>query len=313
MPRNVHMLDENDDTPRDGVIAAVAEQQHGVIALHQLVALGLSASAVRSRVAAGRLHRVHRAVFAVGRGGLTRRGRIAAAVLACPPGTAASHRTVAALLDLRIRPRPWIDVTVPGSTARRRDGFRIHSGATRTAADVTVIDNIPCTTLARTLLDLAEDATRREVERACDQADTQRLLDMRALDAVLARADGRRGASLLRSVLAEHHVGTTLTRSELEERFLAIARKVGLPPDAVNFWIRFVEGDGAEADFIWHHQRLIVEVDGRDVHTTGRAFETDRRRDQRLMLLGFRVVRFTWRQALFDERRVAATLRGLLS
>jgi predicted transcriptional regulator of viral defense system len=307
------MLDETDEIPRDGVIAAVAEQQHGVIALHQLVALGLSASAVRSRVATGRLHRVHRAVVAVGRSGLTPRGRIAAAVLACPPGTAASHRTVAALLDLRIRPRPWIDVTVPGSTARRRDGFRIHSGATLTAADVTVIDNIPCTTLARTLLDVAEDATRREVERACDQADTQRLLDMRAIDAVLARADGRRGASLLRSVLAEHRVGTTLTRSELEERFLAIARDVGLPPDAVNFWIGFVEGDGAEADFIWHRQRLIVEVDGRDVHTTRRAFETDRRRDQRLMLLGFRVVRFTWRQVVFDERHVAATLRGLLS
>jgi predicted transcriptional regulator of viral defense system len=307
------MLDANDKTPLDGVIASVAERQHGVIALHQLVTLGLSASAVRSRVATGRLHRVHRAVFAVGRGGLTHRGRIAAAVLACRPGTAASHRTVAALLDLRIRTRPWIDVTAPCSTARRRDGFRIHSGATLTAADVTLIDNIPCTTLARTLLDVADDATRREVERACDQADTQRLLDMHAIDEVLTRADGRRGAVLLRSVLAEHRAGTTLTRSELEERFLAIAREAGLPPDAVNFWIPFREGDGAEADFVWHHQRLIVEVDGRDVHTTRRAFDADRRRDQRLMLLGFRVVRFTWRQVSFDARYVAATLRGLLS
>jgi hypothetical protein len=178
---------------------------------------------------------------------------------------------------------------------------------------VTLIDNIPCTTLARTLLDVADDATRREVERACDQADTQRLLDMHAIDEVLARADGRRGAILLRSVLAEHRAGTTLTRNELEERFLAIAREAGLPPDAVNFWIPFVEGDGAEAEAVWHHQRLIVEVDGRDVHTTRRAFDADRRRDQRLMLLGFRVVRFTWRQVFFDARYVAATLRGLLS
>ena len=135
---------------------------------------------------------------------------------------------------------------------------------------------------------------------------------MRAIDDVLARADGRRGAKLLRAVLAEHRAGSTLTRSELEEAFLEICRGVGLAPDAVNLWIPFPDGGGAEADFLWHAQRLIVEVDGRRVHATRRAFGSDRQRDQQLMLLGWRVVRFTWQQVTFQPAHVANTLRGLL-
>ncbi len=236
-----------------------------------------------------------------------------AATLACEPGTAASHRSSSMLFGLRVARRPCIDVTTPGSKGYRRDGIRVHDGLTLTSNDVTVIDNIPCTTLARTLLDICEDATRREVERAIDRAEQQRLLDMTAIDDVLARANGRRGAKLLRAVLAEHRVGCTLTRNKLEEAFLAICRAAGLEPDAVNAWIPYPEGSGAEADFLWRAQRLVVEVDGRETHATRRGFESDRRRDQRLVLLGWRVVRFTWRQVTYEPAYVTATLRGLLS
>jgi predicted transcriptional regulator of viral defense system len=237
--------------PLDHRIADLASRQHGAIAVRQIVVLGLSASGVRNRVANGRLHGLHAGVVSVVPPALlTPRGRIMAATLACAPGTAASHRASSALFELRLAMRRWIDVTTPGSTkARRRPGIRIHSAATLTEADVTVIDNIPCTTLARTLLDVAEDATRREVERALDRAEQQQILDMRALDDVLERANGRRGAKPLRAVLVEHLVGSTLTRTELEEAFLAICRAAELPPDAVNVWIAFPEGDGAEADF----------------------------------------------------------------
>jgi predicted transcriptional regulator of viral defense system len=298
--------------PIDRAISTLALGQHGVVTLRQLVELGLSASAVRNRVANGRLHRVHRAVFAVGHANLTRDGRFMAATLACGPRAVVSHRAVGAKWDLGLRGRPWVDVTAPGRRGRRRPGIRVHSAATLAAHDVDAIDAIPCTTLARTLLDIAEDATRREVERACDRAETRRLLDMTAIDDVLARANGRRGATLLSAVLSEHRIGSTLTRNELEERFLAICRDIELAPDSVNAWIAYPDGGGAEADFLWHAQRLIVEVDGRDVHTTRRAFEADRRRDQRLMLLGWRIVRFTWRQVLFEPAYVAATLRALL-
>ena len=108
-------------------------------------------------------------------------------------------------------------------------------------------------------------------------------------------------------------LGTTLTRSELEECLLAICREAALPRPEVNAWIPYPDGGGAEADFLWREQRLVVEVDGRDVHTTRRAFEHDRRRDQRLMLLGWRVVRFTWRQIVEEPAAVSATIRRLLA
>lgn len=235
-----------------------------------------------------------------------------AAVLACGPGAVLSHRSAASLHNLKLRTGTAIDVTAPGSRGRGRDGIRVHSAATLAPQDVTLIDGIPVTTLARTLLDVAGDATRREVERALDQAEQQRLLDTAVIDEVLARANGRRGTRALRATLERHVPGSTLTRSELEEAFLKICREGGTPPDAVNAWIPYPEGSGAEADFLWRSHNLIAEVDGRDVHTTRRAFESDRRRDQRLVTLGYRVIRFTWRQVVHDRRHVAGTLTALL-
>ena len=179
-------------------------------------------------------------------------------------------------------------------------------------ADVMVVDGIPCTSLARTLLDLAEVVDRRGLERAIDRAEVLRLLDMLAVNDVIARANGRRGVALLRSVLGEHDPGSTITDSDLEELLLAICRTAGLPTPEVNVWVP-VPGEQFKVDFLWRRKRLVVETDGRDVHTTRRAFERDRERDQRLMLAGWRVVRFTWRQLTREPERVAATLRALLA
>jgi predicted transcriptional regulator of viral defense system len=295
-------------------ICSLALDQHAVAAVEQIVALGLSASTLRSRVAAGRLHRLHIGVVAIVPPVLlTRRGRIMGAVLACAPGAAATVRAAAELHGLRLAGRSWIDVAVPGTRGYRRDGVHVHSGATLSPDDIVKVDGIRCTTLARTLLDLADVLTRRELERAIDRAGELRVLDMAAIDDVLERAGRRRGAAALRAVLAEHRVGSTPTRNTLEEAFLALARRAGLPPDAVNMWIPYPHGSGAEADFAYRAERLDIEVDGRDVHTARRAFEHDRRRDQQLALLGWQVVRFTWRQVLYEPAAVARTLGGLLS
>lgn len=304
---------KSQDPPRDRAIWALAAVQDAVISLAQLTDLGLSASGVGKRVAAGRLYRVHQGVYSlIAPALLTRNGRFMAAVLACGNRAVLSHRAAATLHELRLRTRSLIDVTAPGSRGKGRPGIRAHSAATLLERDTTLIDNIPATSLARTLLDIAEDAIRREVERAIDAAEQNRTLDMSAIDDVLARAGGRHGAALLTSVLQEHRLGCTITRNDLEEAFLRICRSIGLPPDHVNAWIPFPDGGGAEADFLWHAPRLIVEVDGRDVHTTRRAFESDRRRDQRLAMLGYRVIRFTWRQVIHEPDHVAATLRALL-
>ena len=299
------------DPPLEGAIARLATAQHGVVALAQLHELGLEADAVRKRVACGRMHRMHAAVFAVGHAPLTRNGWYMAAVLACGGGASLSHRAAAALRMLRQSSRSKVDVTSPRRTGRERRGIDAHTSTTLLPRDIETVDGIPCTSVARTLLDLAAVLPRRAVERAVDQADVLQVLDARTIEDVLERAKGHHGVGVLRAILDEHAPGTTLTRNDLEEAFLQICRSAGLPRPAVNAWIA-LGPTGYEADFLWRRQGLIAEADGRDVHTTKRAFEHDRRRDQALMLAGYRVVRFPRSQILADRAGVAATLRALL-
>lgn len=298
--------------PNDRALARLAERQHGVVALSQLKGLGLSPSGVRTRVAAGRLHRVHRGVYAVGHSILKNEGRWLAAVLACGPGAALSHRAGAALLGLRPSARAVVDVTSPRRTGRKRAGIDVHAGDTLRAADVTSVSGIWCTTVSRTLLDLAEVLDRRALERACDQAEVLRLFDHRGLADVLARARGRRGATILATLLAEHRAGETVTRSQLEERFLDICTAAGLPRPTVNAHV-WLDGSAIEVDFHWPAHRLAVETDGHASHGTRQAFERDRERDRHLVLAGWRVVRFTWRQVIEAPSEVAGTLRALLA
>jgi predicted transcriptional regulator of viral defense system len=300
-----------DGPPLDVAIRTLAELQHGVISLLQLTSLGLSADAVGKRVAAGRLVRIHRGVYAVGHGRLTRRGRWVAAVLAYGPRAVLSHRSAAALHGIRPDNRSKTDVTVPGASARPRPGIDVHRSTTLEGADITTVDGIPCTSVARTLLDLADVVDRRGVERAVDQAEVLRVFDLRKVQEVLSRAAGRRGAGVLRSVLAEYD-GPSLTDRELEERFFGLCRDAGIPKPEVNAWIA-LEGGAVKADFLWRPERLVVETDGWASHGTRQAFESDRRRDRRLQLAGWEVVRFTWRDILTDPAEVATTLVRLLS
>jgi uncharacterized protein DUF559/putative AbiEi antitoxin of type IV toxin-antitoxin system len=294
------------------LIAGFAERQHGNVTLPQLQFLGLGRSGVSRRAKSGRLFRIHRGVYAVGRPDLTQRGHWMAAVLACGPQAVLSHRSAAALHGIRADNRAKTDVTLPSPSARSRPTIDVHTSLTLEAADITTVDRIPCTTVARTLVDLGDIVSRREVERAVDRAEVLRVFDGRAVHEALERAGPRRGAGTLRAVL-ESYKGPTLTDKELEERFLALCRQASLPSPAVNAWITLTDGIAYKADFLWRTRRLIAETDGRDVHTTRKAFEHDRLRDQRLTLAGFTVVRFTWRQVANEPQRVAEALRSLLA
>jgi hypothetical protein len=280
-----------------------------VVSLAQLQSCGLSSSGVRQRVAAGRLTRIHRGVYAVGHGRLTMHGRWMAAVLAYGPRAVLSHRSAAGLHGIRPDNRANTDITLPSPSARRRTGIDVHRSSTFAAVDITEIDGIPCTSLARTLLDLADVVNRRGVERAVDQADVLRAFDLRAVREVLSRAAGRRGAGVLQRVLAEYD-RPSLTDGELEERFFAICRAAGLPKPEVNSWIQLEDGV-VKADFLWRAERLVVETDGWESHGTRRAFENDRRRDRRLRLGGWEPVRFTWRDVERQPAEVTAVLARL--
>ena len=284
----------------DEAIAALAECQHGVVARRQLIALGLGRRAIAHRLECGRLHLIHRGVYAVGHRVLSVRGRWMAAVLACREGAVLSHQSAAALWSIGGTARTRIDVTAPRDL-RPRPGLHPHR-AVLPADEITVLDGIPTTTPARTLLDLAAVVPRRTLERALDEAEILRLPGPHTL---LDRYPGRRGAANLRTLLITSR-SPTPTRTELEDRFLTFVDDHGLPRPATNCVV-----DIYEVDAVWRDARLIVELDGFATHGTRRGFERDRARDRRLTVAGWRVIRLTWRH-LADGEALARELRALL-
>jgi hypothetical protein len=290
------------------VIARLAERQHGVVACRQLLQAGLTRQAIRHRVRVGRLHCLYRGIYAAGHRLLSPEARWMAAALTGGSGAVLSHRSAAALWRIR----PWrgdVDITLP-SSRRPRPGITWH--VTKLPADeITSLAAIPVTTAPRTLLDLAAVLDHRGVERAMNEAEVQRHGDTLSLPALLARYPRRRGAAAIRAILTSADLRTTLTRSELEERFLRFLADWGLPRPELNVFIG-VRGGFVEADCVWRGARLIAELDGRAVHGTAAAFERDRARDRALNAAGWRVVRITWRQLSWEARELAADLGALL-
>jgi very-short-patch-repair endonuclease len=166
--------------------------------------------------------------------------------------------------------------------------------------------------VARTLVDLGDVASQRTVERAVNQAEVLRLFDLRVVDDALARAGRRRGAGVLRAVLGQY-TGPTPTSEEFEERFLELCRAAPLPAPEVNAWISLGDGVAYKADLLWREEGLVAETDGYRFHSSRRAFEHDRMRDQRLTVAGFTVVRLTWRQLTQEPDRVLTTVKSLLA
>jgi very-short-patch-repair endonuclease len=288
--------------PVDGRIGGLAARQHGVISRAQLLAIGLGESGVDRRVRAGRLHRLHRGVYAVGHPRLTREGRFMAAVLACGPGAVLSHGSAAIHWGLPWRENKWTDVTVPTPGGRRRRRLVVVHRARIEPNERTTKDGIPVTSPSRTMIDLADYGRRRPVERALDEA-AYLHLDVSALQP----RQGRRGSGVVAELLARHDPGATRTRSDMEEIFLALCVEHGLPKPAVN-----ADVEGYEGDFVWRRERLIIETDGHGAHGTRAAFEADRVRDAELVAAGWRVVRVTYRRLLTTPQAVATQLCRLL-
>jgi very-short-patch-repair endonuclease len=289
----------------DREIADLAARQHGVVARRQLEALGLTRSAVGRRAVSGQLHRIHHGVYAVGHPVLPRYGRWMAAVLAAGPGAALSHASAAALWEIRPSAAIRIDVTVPTPGGRERPGLRIHRATRLRSNEAQRHHGMRVTTPARTLLDLASSLPRRALERAMDQAEILELFDLAAFRVVIDAHRGERGARRLAAALEEHDAGTTLTRSELEERFLALCAAQALERPQTN-----VRLGGLEVDFLFAARRLVVEVDGYRFHRTRKAFERDRQRDAILARAGYRTLRFTHRQLTGAPAEVAQTIRS---
>jgi Protein of unknown function (DUF559) len=224
-------------------------------------------------------------------------------VLACGDRAVLSHRSAGALWGLLPAASGPIEVTIPLGGGRRQPGIFVHVTRIVDLPYMTEFHGIPCTTVARTLVDLAGTVPPRRLRRALEQSVFLNRFDRRELDAALPYASGRRGTDTLRRLLAELADEPDLTRSELERLFLELISVAGLPKPIVNGLIA-----GYEVDFHWPAQRLMVETDGRAAHAHLGAFERDRRRDLDLELAGWHVVRVTWRQVVEDPRLVTGML-----
>jgi very-short-patch-repair endonuclease len=261
----------------------MAANQHGVISSTQLLTAGLTPSGIRRQLAAGRLYRIHRAVYAVGHPGLSQYGIWMAAVLACGPGAVLSHMSAAALWRMLTSPPSLTHVTVRGDGGRkRRDGIVLHRSTSLLPSHCTLRRGIPVTKPARTLEDLRRVLPAKEFAAELRQGEYLRLPIGEQLE-------------------PDH------TRSELEAAFLRLCRRHRLPRPEVN-----VRVGPHLVDFLWREQHLIVEVDGYRSHGTRSAFESDRARDMDLLLSSYVIVRLTHRQITQEAKAVAASLRTLL-
>jgi len=295
------------DTHRDGVIGKLAARQHGVVSRHQLLDAGLTSRMVQTRVARGQLLSLHRGVYAVGHAQLRPEGRWLAAVLATGPSAALSHRSAAALHG--IRDSDALDLTTTRRVAVR--GVVIHRTTRLDVQDVTTLRGVRVTTIERTLVDLAAVLPATKVAKLLRETDRLGRLNAAVLHAALQRTNGRGGAGrrALRAALEEHRRhATSLTLSELEDRFLSLLDANDLPRPLTNHLI-----DGMRVDAAWPQQCLIVELDGWAYHHDRGAFQEDRTRDARLTAAGWAVLRFTHADVVDRPSWVAWMVRDTLA
>jgi very-short-patch-repair endonuclease len=275
-------------------IARVARRQDNVITGDQLRAAGLRRGAIAHRVKVRAMQRLHVDVYLLGAAPPTPRARARAAVLACGADAVASHRSAACLFGLLPDIGGDVDVTIPGRNQAARPGIRRHRVATLPRQDVTNIDGIRVTSVARTICDLAATETARDTERAFQEALYRDIVTDRAVAAVLRREPRRRGAAVIRSLLADPR----LTRSDRERRILKLIAQAQLPKPLTN-----VPMHGYVADVFWPQHNLILEFDGWKGHGHRLAFESNRKRDQVMLAAGLRTLRVTDRQLLNEASR----------
>jgi len=289
---------------RDGTVWKLAARQHGVVARHQLLDLGLTARAIEHRLQTRRLHLLRRSVYAVGRPQVDYDGELMAATLACGPDAVISHASAAALWGLLPSPPQAIHVSVLAGYDRRLPGIVAHRRVALRPADVATCRRIPVTAVVCTLIDVAPAWTRERLERAINEADRHELVTPDRLRHELELFAGRAGVRKLRNILDGRTFA--LTDSELEQRFLPLARDAGLPPPLTQ-----VHVNGFRVDFYWPDLGLVVETDGLRYHRTPAQQARDRLRDQAHAAAGLTALRFTHGQVRFQPNHVRSTLEAV--
>lgn len=250
----------------------------------------------------GRLHRLHRGVYAAGHPAIPFEGELTAALFFAGSGATLSHRTALWWWGLAEGQPGVIELSVPGRR-RSSNGVVIHS---RRSFERTWERRLPVTTVAQTLLDVAGVTPIDGLRQLLAEAEYGHLAQPEDVDAILRR--GCPGSAALRAALGRHLPELARTRSELERRFLLLCDRAGLPLPEVNVRYR-----GFTIDAMWRAQRVAVELDGLDGHRTPAQLERDHQRDLVLRAAGYSVHRYTWNQVTRQAALVETDLRAALT
>jgi len=288
--------------------------QHGVISRDQLRRLGMSDTVIRGEITGARLHRVFRGVYALGHRDIGPRGRHRAATLACP-GAVVSHRSAGALLGLLDKSPVVVDVIAPPERGRKIDGIRFHRVRPPRRDERGTVDGIPCTSPARTLVDLAGTVGDWTLRSCFERAAQRRVLDIPAIEGSMD--PGRRGMKSLRALTSEWRRAALVAKkgrlkNPLEAKVLPLVLSRDLPPPLLNAPVTIANGR-IEVDFLWPDHRFVVEADSRAFHATHIAFERDRWRDRELLNAGYTTYRVTHQEAEKEAPAVADTIAAALS
>lgn len=278
------------------------------MSVEELEALGVSRSAIKKRLATGRLYQIHAGVYAVGHPEISLHGRWRAAVLACGAGAVLSHRDAAQLWGFYESLRRPIDVTAPGRSRHVSKLITVHRPRTLHDDDVTEHQHIPVTTVARTLLDVAEVLRPHQLRRSWNECQRLDLFDLSAIYETMARARGRRGLKPLKLLVAEQ-----LDAPETKEQFQRRLHDEVVRP----FNLKRPEYGAAllgyEIDALYREERVAIELDSFEFHgKTRAAHDHDRVKQLDLQLAGYLPLRLTW-SMLNDPATVAARIQNFLS
>jgi hypothetical protein len=292
-------------------LAPLFHAQHHVVTRAQAMSAGATPRMVERRLTSGRWIAVAPGTYRAAGAPPSWRSDLMAVCLHL--GCVASHEAAAALHGLSAPPPPVPVVSVLGRAAHRSDLARVHQTLVLPAGHRTVVDEIPATTVARTLVDLAARIRPARLRRVVDDALVRRLVRYDDLDdafGALARR-GRPGIAAMRELLADHGPGLAMPESELEARVLALLDAHDIPAPVRQAPL---PGAGVEGrvDFAWPSARLIVEADGRRWHARFLDFDAGAARSRRVVLDGWRVLPFTWRDVRLTPEVVAAEVRRAL-
>lgn len=289
----------------DRGVSAIAAEQHSLITVPQLAYVGLDRNAVRHRTGEGRLHRIHRGVYAVGHGAIAQISFLAAGVLASGAGSVLSHWSAAALWKLLPFIEGRVHVSSAGRNRRSRNGLAVHRPHELPRREFVVRELIPVTSPARTVVDVADAGG--DFESAINEGRALHRFGDSQLRRAVESSPNRIGAKRLAAFLdAEQSPGFSRSKAETILRELIEAAR--LPPAHRN-----VRAHGYELDFYWPDLRLNVETDGSTTHTRERNFESDRARDADLATHGVQVLRFTWKQLTREPMVVIARLAAAMA